>query len=137
MAERLDEIEKHIEYTRSRLGTNLQELENKVKHEADWRTHFDRNPMLLVALAFGGGVVLATMTGTPSRPPSPASFEPANGSRSLDGARDGQLAETWGVLKGALIGLAGAKVRGILNEALPGFTEQYEKITSETTARRH
>ena len=35
------------------------------------------------------------------------------------------------LLKGALIGLAGAKLRDVLKEALPGFSEQYNKMERE------
>ena len=61
MAERPDQIARHIESARSELGSNLHELEEKVRQEADWKTHFERNPLTLLGLAFGGGVLLASM----------------------------------------------------------------------------
>ncbi len=64
MAERPDQIEQHIKSTRSELGNNLQELEYKVKQATDWRTYFERNPMTLMGVAFGGGVLLASMVGS-------------------------------------------------------------------------
>ena len=45
VAERPDQIEQHIASTRNELGNNLQELEDKVKQAADWRTYYERNPM--------------------------------------------------------------------------------------------
>ena len=49
MAEKPDQIARHIESTRNELGSNLHELENKVRQEADWKTHFERNPMMWVS----------------------------------------------------------------------------------------
>jgi len=63
MAERTDLIEQHIELTRYQLGNNLHELVDKVKQAADWRTYYERNTMMMVGLAFGGGVMLASMLG--------------------------------------------------------------------------
>ena len=122
MVERSEQIEKHIASTRSELGSNLQELEDKVKQAADWRTYFDRNPMMLMGLALGGGVLLGTMTGNKGR-------ESLEAPRTSGGGREnGLAADTWSTLKGALIGLAGSKVRTLLEEAIPGFNEQYEKM---------
>jgi len=128
MAERPDQITRHIESTRGELGSNLRELEDKVRHEADWKTHFERNPMTLLGLAFGGGVLLASMIGAPSRRAVMATPEYQNGKPSRDGIRNTQIADSWGTLKRALIGLAGEKVRDALNAALPGFGEHYDKI---------
>ena len=134
MAERPDQIARHIESARSELGSNLHELEDKVRQEADWKTHFERNPMTLLGLAFGGGVLLASMIGGPSRRAVIATPEYQNGKPSSGGLRNTQVADSWGTLKGALIGLAGAKVRDALNEVLPGFSEQYDKMERENSA---
>lgn len=134
MAERPDQIARHIESARSELGSNLHELENKVRQEADWKTHFERNPMTLIGLAFGGGVLLASMIGGSSRRAVIATPEYQNGRPSGGGLRTTQVSDSWGTLKGALIGLAGAKVRNVLNEVLPGFSEQYDKMERENSA---
>ena len=134
MAERPDQIARHIESARSELGNNLHELEDKVRQEADWKTHFERNPMTLLGLAFGGGVLLASMIGGSSRRAVMATPEYQNGKHSGGGLRDMQITNSWGTLKGALIGLAGARVRDALNEALPGFAEQYDKMEREKSA---
>jgi len=58
----------HIEAQRDQLGRNLNELESRVKRAADWRTQFDHNPMLMMGVALGGGLLLGTMTaGSSSR----------------------------------------------------------------------
>ncbi|HET8548465.1 MAG TPA: hypothetical protein VFL57_10695 [Bryobacteraceae bacterium] len=63
MAERSDEIVEHIERERFDLGRNIDELQNRISSAVDWRTQFDRHPMLLVGLAMGGGVLLGAMVG--------------------------------------------------------------------------
>ena len=129
MPERPDQIEQHIASTRHELGNNLHELEDKVKQAADWRTYYDRNTMMMVGLAFGGGVMLASMMGgkrerndTPFMTPAP---RPAG---YLTGAiQRNPISDTWQTLTTALIGLSGAKLRSLLDEALPGFTEHYDR----------
>ena len=63
MGEATSQIEAHIENTREELGSNLQELEQKVKSVTDWKHHFQKNPMTLLGVAFGGGILLANMLG--------------------------------------------------------------------------
>ena len=54
MGQATSEIEAHIAETRTDLGSNLQELEQKVKSVTDWKQHFQKNPMTLLGVAFGG-----------------------------------------------------------------------------------
>ena len=128
MAERPDQIARHIASARSELGDNLQELENKVRQEADWKTHFERNPMTLMGLAFGGGILLASMIGSSNRRTVTVAPEFHNGKSSTGSLRNAGISDGWDTLKGAVLGLAGAKVRDALNQALPGFSEQYDKM---------
>ena len=57
------QIETDIERTRATLGSNIQELEHKVKTATDWRHHYRKNPLPMLGLAFGGGVLLSAMIG--------------------------------------------------------------------------
>lgn len=61
MDEKPDEIMSHIESQRNKLGQNLSELESRVKRTTDWRAQFDRNPMLMMGVALGGGILLGTV----------------------------------------------------------------------------
>jgi len=63
MDEKSDQILDHIETQRDRLGRNLDELETRVRSTTDWRTHFDRNPALVMGLALGGGILVGAMVG--------------------------------------------------------------------------
>jgi len=63
MDEKPDQIIGHIEAQRDQLGRNLNELEHKVRRSTDWRTYYDRNPMLILGAALGGGVLLGATVG--------------------------------------------------------------------------
>jgi hypothetical protein len=63
MDEKPDQIIGHIEAKRDELGRNLSELEDKVRRTTDWRTHFDKNPMLILGAALGGGMLVGSMVG--------------------------------------------------------------------------
>ena len=63
MGQTTHEIEAHIQDTRENLGTNLDELERKVKGVTDWKQHFKTKPMTMLGVAFGGGILLATTLG--------------------------------------------------------------------------
>ena len=61
-----EQIIKHIQEKREQLGDNLAELETRVRAETNWRTHFQRKPWLMMALALGGGLLAASLL-TPVR----------------------------------------------------------------------
>jgi len=63
MGQATSQIEAHIEETRADLGSNLHELEQKVRSVTDWQQHFQTNPMTMLGIAFGVGILLATMLG--------------------------------------------------------------------------
>lgn len=63
MDQKPDQIIGHIEAQKDQLGRNLNELEEKVRRTTDWRTYFDRNPMLVLGAAMGGGLLLGTVAG--------------------------------------------------------------------------
>lgn len=127
MAEESYQIEKHIELTRSNLGGNLRELEQIVKHSTDWRTHFERNPAMVLGVALGGGALLGMITGGKGHRRaltygSDSRHSPSGGNENT------LLADTWGNVKGALVGLTVEKLRNAVNQALPGFGEHYDRL---------
>jgi hypothetical protein len=63
MGERSDQITQDIVQARAELGSNLQDLERKVKDFADWRAKFRRSPFTMIGIAFGGGILLARALG--------------------------------------------------------------------------
>jgi hypothetical protein len=131
MDEKSDQILGHIEAQRNQLGANLNELETRVRRTTDWRTHFDRNPMLMLAGALGGGLLLGTMLGgSKSRSGSSSytssrHFSGSSGSvRNTNSAtyvQKQRASETLDNVKAALIAFATSRAKEFLNEALPGF----------------
>src|ERR1700730_14469958 len=64
MGETTGQIERHIQETRDELGENFNELQQKVKTAMDWRAQFEQRPGTLLAVAFGGGVLLSALLPT-------------------------------------------------------------------------
>jgi hypothetical protein len=59
MGQTADQIELHISQTREDLGSNLDELEWKVKSVTNWNRYFQRNPTAMLSVAFGVGILAA------------------------------------------------------------------------------
>jgi hypothetical protein len=69
MGETTGAIERDIDASRAALEADLQELEARVKVATDWRYYYRTYTVPLLALAFGGGILLsALLSGGPRRP---------------------------------------------------------------------
>ena len=116
------EIASHIERTRGELGSNIDELERKVKSVADWEYQFQARPMALIGLAFGSGVILASILaggktgGTRKR----------NFSDRPQGCEQGRAAEAWDAVKGAIFGIAASRFTDVVEGFVPGFKEHFQ-----------
>lgn len=134
MGEKSDQIERVIESERSQLGSNLNELQSRVEEATDWRTQFQKRPLLLMGVALGGGFMLASLTRSRSRRrryyPEEPSPEPYQHRRGTELQKNKAL-ETFDTIKGAMIGVAANTFKDWLGEAIPGFREQYQKTASE------
>jgi hypothetical protein len=160
MGEKPDQIERHIQHTRSELEENISELEDKVKSAFDWRTQFAERPALMLGAAFIGGAVLSallprtsrvtskvtskrlrsaidpwtpyTNRGTPytSRETGPQVESPSTGSSYSSGYSAAKSSETWENLKNAAIGMATTRISQFIEELVPGFSEHYNKAAS-------
>jgi hypothetical protein len=139
MGQTTHQIAAHIENTRDDLGSNLQELEQRVKSVTDWKQQFRARPMTMLGLAFGGGVVLATTMGRRRTGLRGGLSESAYGHDRHPG-KDHQIRkvmETWDHIKGALIGVAAARVKDFVEDVVPGFREelQHTEEKADTTRR--
>jgi len=140
MGETTHQIAAHIESTRADLGANLHELEGKVKSVTDWKQHFQNNPMTLIGVAFGGGILLARMARGKSRHRMDVSAMSGASSTVQPIASDPrrqQVFETWDRIKGALIGVAATRFKSFIGEMVPGFEEQFEKSSGGDTRSLH
>lgn len=132
MGQTTDQIENQIENKREDLKSNLQELETRVKTATDWRHYFAEHTGTMIAAAFGGGVLLATMLGGRS---NRATLSQAGGSsesaRPWTRGTKHEVLENLDSIKSALVGAATTKFKGILGEVVPGFTEHLAKTEAD------
>ena len=137
MGQTTHQIEAHIEDTRKDLGSNLHELERKVKSVTDWKQHFQNNPMTMLGVAFGGGILLATMLGGRKNRRGDRFSSHAPGSESHAGTdhQKHKALETWDNIKGALIGVAATRFKDFVGEIVPGFQEQFQGVEEKAKAK--
>jgi len=134
MGETTDQIAAHIEDTRDDLGSNLRELEQKVKSVTDWKQHFQKNPLTMVGVAFGGGIVLASMMGGKRRSrPGVSSLAAGPEPHAGTDHQKYKAMETWDNIKGAIIGVAATRFKDFVAEVIPGFQEQYQRTEAKTS----
>ena len=128
MGQTTHEIEAHIEDTRQHLGSNLHELEQKVKDATDWKHHYKTSPATLLGVAAGGGVLLAMLLGGGKRKRMPAgpSIHGAQ-ALSMPSPQKQKALQTWDHIKDALLGVAATRFTGYVNELVPGFGEHFKK----------
>jgi hypothetical protein len=125
MDQTVAQIEDHIEGSREDLRSNLQELGQKVTSAVDWREKFRANPGGALAVAFGGGFILAKLIGRSRGGGTEASV--SRRAAALTGAvadGKGQASRVWDDIQNALVGVVAAKVTKTLAEVVPGFKEQ-------------
>ena len=148
MGETSDQIERHIQETRNDLGDNFSELKEKVKTAVDWRAQFEERPVTMMALAFGGGVLLSallpsvrssrrrTSEGRRNAPPDRDAPGHSIKSRNAFDDKASQTLENWDALKGALVGVATTKLSGFIEDLLPGFKQEFTKAQTGKSADR-
>lgn len=137
MGEKSNQIERRIVAERGHLGQNLNELQSKVEQATDWRFQFQKRPMLMMGLAVGGGLLLASVTGGRSKSRRRYGEERGDISREHRlGAelQKGKALETFDTIKGAMIGVAANTFKDLLGQLIPGFHEQFEKTAREKRA---
>jgi uncharacterized glyoxalase superfamily metalloenzyme YdcJ len=124
MGETSDQIERHIRETRHNLSDNFSELGDKVKTAVDWRAQFGERPVTMIALAFGGGMLLSTLLSSPrsqkrsfkiSQHAEPNTQAFPIQSRS---AYSDKASQTLDNLKAALVGTVTSKLTGFIEELL-------------------
>jgi hypothetical protein len=136
MGQTTHQIEAHIEDMREDLGSNLHELERKVKSVTDWREHFQTSPMTMLSVAFGGGILLATMLGGRKNRRGNRFSSHAAGSEphARTDHQKHKAVETWDNIKGALIGVAATRLTDFVGEVVPGFHEQFQQLEEKAQA---
>jgi len=127
MGKTTDEIEADIDNTRQDLKSNLQELETRVKAATDWRGYFRKHSGSMLAVAFGGGVLLSSMVGKRARSEPMGAAAATAAATGLSPAKHEAL-KGWDTITSALVGAATTKFKGVLSDVVPGFAEHLEKV---------
>ena len=134
MDEAAYKIEAQIDRTRERLGSNLRELEHRIDAATDWREQFRARPHLFLGGALAGGALLAVAlrpTAARHAVDSPSEDHLRAFSRNGVDGRE-QALELWNSIKGALIGVASARITAYISDLVPGFEEHFQRA-----AQRH
>ncbi len=134
MGEKSDQIERQIQAERGQLGHNLNELQSKVGEVTDWRAQFQKRPMLMMGVAVGGGLLLASITGRKSKPARHRAEDWAAAGQAHQRGTELQknkALETFDTIKGAMIGLAANTFQDFLGQILPGFKEQLQTTAQQ------
>lgn len=149
MGEDTNQIEQEIRERRSDLGRNLNELEDKARQLADWRTHYREHPKVFLGAAIGAGIVLALATVSKARPAAAAydsddaeavperdnthdvyrlngSASPRHASRTVNLIQR-EVGQTWSHIANGLLSLASAKAIQLVSELVPGFSDHVEQ----------
>jgi hypothetical protein len=137
MGEKSNQIERQIQAERGQLGQNLNELQSKVEEVTDWRAQFQRRPMLMMGVAVGSGLLLASLAGRKSRSRRHPAEEWSNGGsapRRGTELQKNKALETFDTMKGAIIGVAANTFQDFLGQIIPGFKEQFQKTAQEKRA---
>jgi hypothetical protein len=136
MGQAASQIAAHIEDTRADLGANLQELEQKVRAATDWKQHFRNNPITMVGVAFGGGIMLAAMLGGRKHRRGRDFARAATGAETNGNPSYAphKAIETLDTIKDALIGVAATKVKNFVGDIVPGFHDEMKRCEEKAKA---
>ena len=138
MGETTNQIEWEIAQKRSELSNNLIELKQRAKAAVDWRSQVEDRPGTMLAVAFGGGIVLSALFSA-LRGPAKVYAERASGNAvEYDGPSSQTSAQSpsevatatrknLDALGGALLGIAATRTTSFLEGILPGFQREFER----------
>jgi hypothetical protein len=142
MGETPDQIERHIYEKRTELGENINELQQKVKTAVDWRAQFEQRPLVMVGIAFGGGLLLSMLIGRGRNSDRASRRRSRNrwrresegydySSRPEWEQREEKRSTAWDSIRDAVIAVAGSKLSSLIEKIAPGFTEQFKRRQTE------
>lgn len=92
-------------------------------------------PYLMLGAICVGGAILAMALRPGRRRPAATDDERVHIARDADSAST-QPRELWHNVRGALIGVASARIKDLVNEVLPGFDEHYRHAQERAAASK-
>jgi hypothetical protein len=138
MGETTNQIEWEIAQKRNELSYSLVELKQRAKAAVDWRSHVQERPGTMLAVAFGGGIVLSALFSALRGPAKVHAERPSADGNGHDRSASRNSSQTPGklvtatrknldALGGALLGIAATRTSSILEGILPGFQKEFER----------
>jgi hypothetical protein len=138
MGETTNQIQWEIAQKRSELSDNLIELKQRAKAAVDWRAQVEEHPGTMLAVAFGGGIVLSALFSALRGPAKVRAERPSGNAVEFDRSAFRTSAQSSGKLTtaiqknldavgGALLGIAATQATSILDGILPGFQREFER----------
>ena len=130
MGQTADQIESEIAQKRTALADNLDELRQKAKATVDWRSQIHERPGTMLAIAFGGGILLSALFSALRGPAKVHAESPSDNFADNDPPANRPTSATrknLDALGGALLGIAATRTSNILEEILPGFRSEFER----------
>jgi len=138
MGETTNQIEWEIAQKRSELSDNLIELKQRAKAAVDWRSQVEQRPGTMLAVAFGGGIILSALFSALRGPAKVHAQRPSGNAVDYDSpiaktsARSPSQPATatrknLDALGGALLGVVATRTTSILEGILPGFQREFER----------
>ena len=138
MGETTNQIEWEIAQKRSELGDNLIELKKKAKSAVDWRSQVEERPGTMLAVAFGGGIILSALFSALRGPAKVYAERPSGSAVEFDRSAFRTSAQSSSrltsaarknldALGGALLGIVATRTSSILEGILPGFQSEFER----------
>jgi len=138
MGETTNQIEWEIAQKRNELSDNLIELKQRAKAAVDWRSQVEERPGTMLAVAFGGGIVLSALFSALRGPakvyaerPSGSAGEHNRPTSKISAQSPSKMASTTrknlDALGGALLGIVATRTTSMLEGILPGFQREFER----------
>ena len=127
MANDVDTIEREISNVHQTLGWQLSAAEEKARTAIDWRTHYRRNPVPLLAIAAAAGFLASAVIGGDERPGDFGDPEQSRPSPLRASFNSAPVNSAFDHLMGAFVAAAALKVSEYVEEWLPGFHQEYTR----------
>ena len=140
MGEDTNQIEQEIRERRTDLGRNLEQLGDKARELADWRTHYRSHSAVFLGAAFGAGLLIGLKAIPSAHRTDHVHFlaEPDTSHDPYPGRQVGgwapkpqrfsrarrQLGDTWEQIADGLLKTASVAVVNLVSDLVPGFSDQ-------------
>jgi len=116
-------IEREFATARRTLGRQLTEAEEKAREVIDWKTHYRRNPLPLLAAAAVTGFAISALIGSRNGD----DHVQRTHTRQPVFAGTASLNSTAGMMMEALVAAASIKAASYIDQWIPGFHDQFRR----------